>query len=89
MSAIGPNNRSINALTAFEKYQALEISGTSGKTKKPAIAIGSDITPSMMKSLQHVSINFSHCGRRLTIANLSTLPSHQGGRQPPSNILRT
>ena len=38
--------------TALEKYHALDISGTSGSIKKPAIAIGSEITPSMINSLK-------------------------------------
>jgi hypothetical protein len=38
--------------TALEKYHALDISGTSGRMKKPAMAIGSEITPSIINSLQ-------------------------------------
>lgn len=41
--------------TCSDKYQTLDISGTSGSTKKPANATGSEITPSMMKSLVVVS----------------------------------
>jgi hypothetical protein len=43
--------RSRNELTSFLKKNAREVSGTSGRKKKPAMAIGMEITPSMMKSL--------------------------------------
>jgi hypothetical protein len=61
-------HRTEETLTVLDKYQTFEISGTSGKTKNPAMAIGSDMTPSVMKSLGGVSI-FSSCSRHaLTIA---------------------
>jgi hypothetical protein len=41
--------------TSLEKYQAFDISGTSGRTKNPAMAIGNEITPSMMNSLHQSS----------------------------------
>lgn len=76
-------------LTVLEKYQALDISGTSGKTKKPAIAMGSDMTPSMMKSLHGVSMFLPYTEMFLTIATLSSRPYHQDDRQLPLSNLRT
>lgn len=76
-------------LTALERYQALEISGTSGKTKNPAMAIGSDITPSMMKSLENVSRFPWHSHELVTIANPSNHLFHQDDRQQPLSIPKT
>lgn len=38
-------------LTCLERYHGLDISGTSGRMKKPITAIGREMIPSMMKSL--------------------------------------
>lgn len=49
-----PSNsiRFCESATSFSlRYQGLEISGTSGSTKKPLNAIGSEIIPSIKKSL--------------------------------------
>lgn len=56
-------------LTLLLMYPGLAISGTSGSTKNPANAIGSDMTPSMMKSLIrlvsrndiNILCSFYHC----------------------------
>jgi hypothetical protein len=41
----------MDRITSWLRYHGLEISGTSGRIKKPLMATGKEITPSMIKSL--------------------------------------
>jgi hypothetical protein len=49
--SIGQKPTWMDRITSWLRYHGLEISGTSGRIKKPLMATGKEITPSMIKSL--------------------------------------
>lgn len=76
--------------TSGLRYQALVISGTSGRMKKPAIATGKEMTPSMMNSLDESALTHGTDQETCqTIASLSSLLFLPDGTQQPSDIQRT